>query len=211
MSVHGAHRIACNTHRSGDRTVSAFNLTYWLRKTPRPVAVMADDQRIDVPNNGRAWRDLTETIRALEPSKLTCLDGQGKVIRSIVLESDDDKPAAGAPPSAEMSDLQYFAKLIAEAYEKGRTQGQPIVDSAIGLVGLQGQRLAKSESELERARAHIYKLQMRLAQITNVPMGEADGGGESSIMGTLLAGVMQGAATQAQAAVLSPIKNGAKK
>ncbi len=185
----------------------SVNLNYWLKKTPRPVAVLADERRIEVPNNTRGWRDLTATIRAMEPSKVTCLDGQGNVIRSIVLESDDDddKPAA---PSPDMSDLQYFAKLLAEAYEKGRTASQPLVDNAMGFVDRQGQRLAKAETENDRLRAHVHKQSIRIAELSQAPLMEASTEGES-IMGTLLAGVVQGAASQA--AVVSPIKHGAKK
>jgi hypothetical protein len=159
------------------------NLTYWLRKTPQPTAILADDKRIEVPRNGRAWRDLTATIKALEPSKLTCLDGAGAVIRSVVLESDDDK----APPSAEMSDLQLFAKLLAEGYEHGRNASQPLVDSAMQFVERQGVRLAKAEGEIERLRGHIHKLNLQIAELS----GAAGPAADESLVGAMLAGALQ--------------------
>lgn len=188
----------------------SVNLNYWLRKTPRPVAVMADSQRIEVPRNGRAWRDLTATIQSLEPSKLTCLDGQGNVIRSIDLDTDDDKPAASASP--EMTDLQLFAKLLAEAWDKAGSRMQPIVDSAMAFVERGGTRLAKAEAENDRLRAHVHKLNLQLAEITGEAGAEGGGDSSDSIMGTMLAGVLQGAAAASKPVV--PIKtkttNGAK-
>lgn len=180
-----------------------MNLTYWLRKTPQPTAILADDKRIEVPRNGRAWRDLTATIKAMEPSKLTCLDGQGNVIRSVVLESDDEKPVAA---SAEMSDLQLFAKLLAEGYEKGMTANQPIIDNAMQFVERQGVRLAKAEGEIERLRAHIHKLNLQIGDLSMVPATAASD--SESLMGAIVAGALQAGGTQLQQ--VSPIK-GAKK
>jgi hypothetical protein len=161
-----------------------MNLTYWLRKSPRPSAILADDKRIEVPNNARAWKDLTATIASLEPSKLTALDGQGNVIRSIVLESDDDR----APPSPEMSDLQLFAKLLAEGYEKGMKANQPIIDSAMAFVERQGARLAKTETEIERLRQHIHKQHLQIAELSGAAPQADD-----SLLGTIMAGLAQGA------------------
>jgi hypothetical protein len=155
-----------------------MNLTYWLRKTPQPATILADDKRIDVPKNARAWRDLTATLEALEPSKLTALDGQGNVIRSIVLEADEDK----APPSPEMTDVQLFARLLADAYEKGSRANQPVIDSAMQFVERQGVRLQKAEAEIERLRAHIHKLTMQLGEFSG-----AAPAAEDSLMGAIMA------------------------
>lgn len=163
-----------------------MNLANWLRKSPQPVAVMADDKRIEVPKNARAIRDLTQTIKAMEPAKLTCLDAAGNVLRSVVLESDDDKPAA---TTGEMSDLQLFAKLLAEGYEHGRKANQPIIDSAMQFVERQSVRLAKAEAEIERLRAHIHKQNLQIVELSATP----EPAGDDSIMGAMLAGALQGA------------------
>lgn len=181
-----------------------MNVTYWLRKTPQPSAVLADDKRIEVPKNGRAWRDLTATIKAMEPSKLTCLDGQGNVIRSVVLESEEEKPATTSP---EMSDLQLFAKLLAEGYEKGMTANQPIIDSAMQFVERQGVRLAKAEAEIERLRAHVHKLNLQIGDLSLVPATAASD--SESLMGAIVAGALQSQNLVAPASV-SQIK-GTKK
>jgi hypothetical protein len=187
-----------------------MNLRNWLKKTPRPAVVLADDKRIDVPNNHRAINDLVATVEALEPSKLSCLDRDGNVIRSISLESVDDKPSSAASP--EMSDLQLFAKLLAEGYENGRKANQPIIDSAMSFVERQGQRLAKAESEIERLRLHIHKLNGHIAEMQHAPVAEAEGSSDDSIMGAIVAGAMQGAlGVKPPVPAVTPLKNGARK
>ena len=186
-----------------------MNLRHWLKKTPRPAVVMADDKRIEVPNNVRAINDLVATIEALDPSRLTCMDKDGGVIRSVSLE-DDDKPALAGTPSPEMSDLQFFARLLADGYENGRKANQPIIDSAMQFVEAQGQRLLKAEAEIERLRAHIHKLNAKIGELSLVQAApsesaEDDGG----VVGALLAGAMQGMAAKGGGAV-TPIKTGAK-
>jgi hypothetical protein len=182
-----------------------MNLRNWLKKTPRPAAVMADDKRIEVPNNYRAINDLVATVQALEPSKLTCLDKDGKVIRSITLdnESDDERaPVAGSP---EMSDLQLFARLLADGYEHGRKANQPIIDSAMQFVERQSVRLAKAEAEIERLRTHNHKLNMQILELSIVPAEEPAAPMDNGFMGALLEGAMQGVAQQ-QIKQVTPLK-----
>ncbi len=186
-----------------------MNLTYWLRKSPQPATILADDKRIDVPQNGRAWRDLTATIQALEPTKLVALDKKGDVIRSVILESESGDEKSSASP--EMSDLQLFAKLLAEGYQHGMKVSQPVIDSSMAFVERLSQRLAKTESEVERLRAHIHRQNMQIAELSNQPPPAADDGG---LVGALMTGVLQGQQLQQQnanAAAVTPIKGGTKK
>ncbi len=181
----------------------AINLNRWLRKTPQPVAVLADDKRVEVPKHGRGWRDLTQTIEALEASKLVALDGQGNVIRSIVLEGDDGKEVA---PSQEMSDVQLFAKLISEAYEKSGRQYEPLINNAMEMADRQGQRIARLETDLERARMQIHKLTAQIIELTSGPVEDS----EQGVLGALVQGVMQGAAESKVAPIKQAVKQGAK-
>lgn len=184
-----------------------MNLDYWLRKAPRPHTVLADDRQIAVSNNARALKELSATVKAMDPAKLTCLDKDGNVIRSIVLEDDDDKPSAAGSPG--MSDLQLFAKLLADGYEHGRRANQPIIDSAMQFVETQASRLVKAEAEIERLRAHIFRLNQQIAELSNAPAPAED-----SIMGALVAGALQSQMPGAAAANMggvTPFKNGAKK
>lgn len=180
-----------------------MNLMYWLRKTPQPTTVLADEKRIEVPKNARAWKDLTATVKSLEPSKLTALDGQGNVIRSVVLESEDDK----ASTSPEMSDLQFFGKLLAEAYDKGGTKNQAVVDTAMQFVERQAERLLRADAEIDRLRLLVNKQQARISELTQ-PQAAS---GEGSIVDAMLMGALQaqagGVALQAQ--VPKPANGGA--
>lgn len=187
-----------------------MNLANWLRKTPRPTSVMADDKRIDVPNNHRAINDLVTTLKSLEPSRLTCLDKEGKVIRSVILDDDASAPA-GSAPSAEMSDLQLFARLLADGYEHGRKANQPIIDSAMQFVERQSVRLAKAEAEIERLRAHNHKLNLQILELSLVPVAE-EPAADNSLMGALMQGALQGVQLQQQQQPgVTPLKQGVKK
>lgn len=184
-----------------------MNLRSWLKKTPRPAFVLADEKRIEVPNNHRAINDLVATIEALEPAKLTCLDKSDNVIRSMSLESEDDRSVVPATP--EQSDLQLFARLLAEGYEHGRKANQPIIDSAMQFVERQGVRLAKAEAEIERLRAHIHKQNLSIAEMSVAPEPAAD----DSIMGALMQGALQAGVLQQQVPTPkppTPIKSGVK-
>lgn len=178
------------------------DITYWLRKQPQPTAVLADDKRIEVGKNGRAWRDLKVTIEAMEPSKLTCLDKDGNILRVKVLAADEETSSTAAP-SAEMSDLQLFAKLLAEAYDKASSKMQPIVDSAMAFVERGGTRLAKVEAENDRLRAHLHKLNGQIAELTALPASDAPQ--EETIVGAMIAGAMQAAGQQAAAQSPTPV------
>jgi hypothetical protein len=183
------------------------NLSHWLRKAPQPVALLADGQRIEVPKSARAWRDLVATIESLEPSKLTALDGQRNVLRSIALESDDTAQPAAA--SNEMSDLQLFAKLLAEGYQHGMKANQPLVDSAMGFVEKQAQASHKKDVEIERLRGIIHKQNLQILELSGAPASD----GDESLLGSILAGVAQASAASGgnPLANVAPIKPGATK
>jgi hypothetical protein len=178
-----------------------MNLNHWLRKTPQPVTVLADDKTITVPKNGRAWKDLTKTIEALDPTKLTCLDGKGEVIRSIVLEDKDDK----SETTPEMSDTQLYAKLIAEAYDKGSRVNAPLIEQIMIFLERQSQSLAKAHADIEKLRHENHRLRAQILELSAQP--EASDGG---ILGELAAAVMQGQADAAASAAITPIKQGVK-
>ena len=196
-----------------------MNLRNWLKKTPRPHYVMADDKRIDVPNNHRAINDLLGIIQSLEPSKLVCFSKEDRIIRSVNLDTAEDEREPVAPQTPEQSDLQLFAKLLAEGYEHGRKANQPIVDQALQFVERQSVRLAKAEAEIERLRTYNHKLHTQILELQLVPVAEPPpiaAGGEDTILGSLVAGIVQGQlagmAGATAPAVVTPItKTGAKK
>jgi hypothetical protein len=180
--------------------MSTFNLSRWLRKMPQPVRVVADDKTIDVPKHGRGWKELCQTIEALEPSKLTCLDGQGAILRSTVLDGGDDKPET----SPELSDVQLFAKLISEAYDKGSKVNQPLIDSIMMFLERQSQTLAKANADIEKLRNENHRLRAEILKLSAAPEVDED----QSALGILASALVQGQADAA--AQVTPIKQGQK-
>jgi hypothetical protein len=100
------------------------------------------------------------------------------------MENDDGEKVTASP---EMSDLQLFAKLLAEGYQHGMKANQPIIDSAMQFVDRQGQRVAKQEQEIERLRAVIHKQNLQIAELSSLPAPA----GEESVLGALAAGMLQ--------------------
>lgn len=166
-----------------------MNLNHWLKKTPQPVTVLADDKRIPVPKNHRAYRDLVETIKSLDPDKLVCLDKDDQVLRSTILNKESEEDEAAAPATPEQSDLQLFAKLLAEGYDRGAKTNQPLLNQAMEFCDRQGQRLAKAEAEIDKLRAHIHRLTLQIGELSLIP--EVEGPKEDSIVGAMMAGIVQ--------------------
>jgi len=178
------------------------NLNHWLRKNPQPFAVLAlvdgSEKRIELSGGGRQWRDLTKTVEALNASKLTAVDKAGSVLRCLELDvADEDDDKAPVAESETSSEIKVFAKLIAEAYDKGGKSYEPLLNNAMTFIERQGQRLAKLEAELERSRLHIHKLNGVIAEMNAEPVEPESEGG---VLGTLVAGFAQAQAAQAQQA-----------
>ncbi len=177
-----------------------MNVGHFLRKSPQPAIVVADGKRIEVPlNRGGKWLEIARTIASLGATKIELLDMAGNVIRAIELDGDE----SAKETSPELSDVQVFAKLIAEAYEKGTKSYAPLLDSAMNFIERQGQRLATLERELANARTLIAKLQGELIAATATPEpSEGD-----SVVGAMVAGMLQ-AQAGASAPAAKPTGNG---
>lgn len=169
------------------------NLRSWLRRAPHPVAVLADDQRVLVPDTPRKWSELEETIAALAPAKLVALDGQGNPLRAVVLGDDDHAPEADKATSKSplTSDLQVLSKLLADAYRTGAETAMAAMRGSIEentkLVKLLADRLSAIEVAWQRSLTTHAKMVVDLAEARAQP------GGEDGLMASLLPALMQGA------------------
>lgn len=157
------------------------NVQQWLRKTPRPATIVADDKPIAVPTGGRAWKELATTLEAINPTKLIAMDAAGTIIRSIMVEGSDEDDKHSSP---EMSDVQLFAKLISEAYDKGNKMNQPLLDNCLNMIDRQAQTIQKQSSEIDKLRFTIHKMQAEILELTAQP-GDEDGG----VLGALAQGM----------------------
>jgi hypothetical protein len=170
----------------------------WLRRQPQPVAVLCDDKRVPVPRGNKAWSELARTVEALNPAQVQCLAADGTVIRAMMLATPEGEDAA-APSDDDTSEtaaLKTFARLVAEAYDKSSKASAPLLAQAMDFVERQGQRLARTELELERAYAHIHKLQAELLEATAITTED----GEQTLLGALMQGAVAGEAAKAKLA-----------
>ncbi len=183
-----------------------MNLDHFLRKRPQPVAVLADGQRVEANGGGRQWRDLVKTIVALNPRKLSAIDAKGNILRTVDLgtddlEDDDEDKETTPVVSGEAAQLALFARLLADAYKQGSGQAQPLVQTAMDMVGLLSTRLSKAESEIERLRAVNVTQALKIGELSMMPAEVDEGGG---VVGALLQGVLQG--QQQQARIKPPVR-----
>lgn len=185
--------------------MSAFNLNGWLRKSPQPVSVVVDDKTVTVPKTGRVWRELTDTIAGMNPTKITLLDGQGQVLRVKVIEGD---AVEGSEDKGEVAgDLQVLAKLLTNAYHDSSQERGRLLDSALAMVERQSTHIGTQERTIERIRNENVRLQAALAaaeiELASIPE-LPEGGEEGNIVTALAHGLMQGQAAKN----VRPIKKG---
>lgn len=172
------------------------NLAQWLRKTPQPHTVLADDQKIPVPHGkGGKWRDICRTIETLGATKIVALDAHGQIIRGGTID-DDEPPEEKKPIDAKScptcgGSLNHFASLLADGYEKGSKSYAPLIKEAMAFVQEQSLRLAQSEREIDKLRAHNHKLQAEILVLTSQPSE-----GEEGAIAQLAAGFLQAQAGQ---------------
>lgn len=181
--------------------MSPAQLSKWLRKTPQPATIVIDDgKRLDVGN--RKWTEVARSIEAIGANKLTAVDGQGNIIRAIVID-DSESDDGGGGKSELQGDLQALSKIVADAYEKGTQAPAKLLDAAMTFIERQGQRLVAQDREIERLRLINARQAAEIMQLKSIPVSEGDEDG--GIMGALMQGVMQG---QLAAAPAEAIANG---
>lgn len=197
----------------------SLNLGAWLRKTPQPHIVVADEKRIHVGNKGGKWRDMVRTIESLKATEISCLDSAGNIIRATTIDDgdDDEKPAAppvkmhGGCPTCGVN-LATFAGLLAEAYEKGsnaqRDAYRTIFEENTKLVRLLADRLSRLEVMWQGALHNQAELVEQVAE-ANANAAAAAAADDGGIGGALIAGMLQGqqAAVPAVPATV-PARNG---
>jgi hypothetical protein len=185
--------------------VNTGQISKWLRKTPQPASIVIDDGRkVDVGNKGGRWTEVARTIEAMNATKLTALDSKGDVIRAIVMDGESEDESDVAKVKGE-SDLQVFAKLVADAYEKGTQAPAKLLDSAMTFIERQGQRLVAQDREIERLRMINSKLSAELLQLKALPP-EIEGGEDGGIVNALIQGALMGQQQAAQTE--APVTNG---
>ena len=178
-----------------------MNLGGWLRRTPQPAIIVADGQRIEVGNRGGKWRDLVRTIESLGANKIEALDRAGNVIRAVTLE-DEDVERASKDASKEESELQTFARLLADAYASGSKAQHPILEQSLIFIDRQAKTIADQQREIERLRLGNAKLQ---AENIALQGAHVDGEGTDSLVSALVQGAAAAALNGGNGAIPVPV------
>ena len=191
-------------------------LRAWLRRHPQPKAVLADAQRIEVNTAAARWLpQLEQTIRSLEPTRVTCLDGSGAVLRAMTLPdaspgNDDDASCVSAPETTPSdTPLVTFARLLSDAYERSGKAQQPMLDSAMSFIERLTKRLTDTENELDRMRRAYARLLEETAQeradAIEASVTEQANGDGGTLVQALVAGALSAGAGAAPPAAGAPI------
>lgn len=105
--------------------VSAWGMRRFLIRQPRAALVrLTSGERTSdlLPKKNQSWSRMGETIAAMAPELVECLDSEGNLLRAIRPPHDGDPTDAPEPPTVLATDpetarITHFANLIHRAYE----------------------------------------------------------------------------------------------
>jgi hypothetical protein len=154
----------------------------------------------------RSYAKCAETIVALEPELIECLDRDGNLLRALRADSPEAQSESPPLPAALSNDpaaamLTHFASLLHRAYEHSTTVA---FAKLVELVERMGDRAEAIEQRLERAEAaHREAVQEQIDDAFDraeeaKEQAETGGGGDllQNMAGAFLQGKMQGAAAK---------------
>jgi hypothetical protein len=151
-----------------------MNLQSWLRRTPQPVAVIADGKRVVVPSTARKWHELTATLEAMNATRLVALDDSGVTLRATSLEDGAEVEERAKSPLA--TELTLMSGLLADAYRTGAETSLRAMSSAIEentkLVKLLADRLGSIEIAWQKSLTTHARMVSELAQANAEPATE---------------------------------------
>jgi len=152
---------------------------------------------------GKSYAKLAETICALEPSLIECLDTDGKVLRAMRTDTaESQRSDAAAIPAGLASDpnalmLTHFANLLHRAYEHST---EVAFSKMVELADKMNDRSESIEQRLERTEAHNRRLLQEQVDEAFARAEEAaekakDEAGGGELVQQMLGGFMSGALT----------------
>lgn len=173
----------------------------WLLQQPKPhlVRVSSGDGEPQELRPGRSYAKCAESIAALGPDLVECLDGDGKLLRAMRLDVPDaTRSDAAELPAGLASDphallLTHFANLLHRAYEHST---EIAFVKLVEVVERVGDRAEAIEQRLERAEAANRRMAQDqiddALERANEKTAEAAGGDMLQQMaGAFLSGHMQ--------------------
>lgn len=164
-----------NEHRSG--------LTWWLRKAPK-----ASKFRLHTPEGVREivvaslpkarWNAACEIITATGTTRVEALDEKGGLLRVTDVQGDGEPPedapseasqqAEVAKTTSDAATLQLFARLIAEAYQKGAALQKDAMSDLVRALTQRTDEIKKEKGAVPAAAAQAGGLDLdSLMQLAN--------------------------------------------
>jgi len=135
----------------------------FLLKQPKPAELrLTIDGEHESVKPGKSWAKTAETVVALAPDLIECLDASGGIIRAMRTDTAEARRSDAAEPPAVIADdpqaalLTHFANLLHRAYEHST---ETAFAKMVELVEKMGDRSDSIEARLERSEAHNRRLQ----------------------------------------------------
>lgn len=180
----------------------------WLLCQPRAskIKIVSEDEQshfIDIVP-GTSWAQVAQSVEALKPDLVECIDAAGNLIRAVrPSDEDDEDEEEGYTVSAdgESQRLIVFAKLLASAYKHSTS-------TAFDKLGELFESVTRRSESLEKTVEAMNRVLVRTA-IENAAAGnneEAGGGSFESMMAQAFAAGI--AKKQAADAVTAAAVNG---
>lgn len=200
------------------------DLRGWLLQQPKPEAVRVeiDGEWEEVPL-GKSYAKLADTIAAMKPDQVRCVDKDGKVLRALRVEDEPSGKNKNAPPDLplvlaadpQVALLHHYATLLHRGYEFSTGKA---FDAITELMERMNQRSDLIEQRLERAEARARRAQDELVEDAFVRAEElaaqaaaGAAGGEEALGQHLISAFMSGQMQRGPAASTNGAANGAPK
>lgn len=143
--------------------LTAWGIRKFLLRQPRAslIRLTSGDKTHDiVPKRNQSWSKVGESIAAVAPELIECLDAQGNLIRAIRPQVDSDPNDAPDPPSPLVADpetarITHIANLIHRAYEHSTNVA---FNKLCELYEVQAAHSQSIEARLERTEANYRRL-----------------------------------------------------
>lgn len=183
----------------------SWNIRGYLMAHPKPATVRvtnADGEVKDIKRGSTSWQKLADTVAALGPELIECLDEGGEIIRAVRPERELQRSQAADIPKGLEADpsallLTHFANLIHRAYEHSV---EIAFNKLVDLTDRLNERSEGIERRLERSEATGRQLQQeRIDDLLDraqdaAANAVADGGdGQQAMLASMLQSFLGGA------------------
>lgn len=194
--------------------MNASRIRGWLLQQPKPslVRVTSGDGEPQDIRPGRSYARTAESICALNADLVECLDGEGKVLRALRLNTvDAERSHAADIPQGIAADpnalvLTHFANLIHRAYEHST---EIAFAKLVEVVERVGDRAEAIEQRLERQEAANRRMaQDQIEDALERAQAQEKQGEGGDVLSQMAGAFLSGAGLPGMGAKPAPVPNG---